>query len=566
MDRNTIGNEIEAEINASYRYKNLRELIDILLSVIILKTGKKELVGIEERLYVSLGKIFDGETTINDIKLCLSNVIKIEPLLKKMILLIDEDEYDKIVQENLGLAHVITQLGLNPDNKKLDRKPEDYLCDGNYMEHVARSYALRNSESHTYVGWTRREIYTNLDSVLITCLRAVEINKKALISNLKKKSINNELNIENYLNEITQQLKKRMSRFIHIRGEENFSVLGSYVIEYQDDTSDSRRRKGTVEYLRDNSIPERRMMIWGEAGMGKTTTLEYLTYMDAKKRLKDSNYNIPVLVLLGVMTKATYTIKQYMCDKLDSGVDICESLLEEGKINLFLDGLNEIPADAGGNLKTLRMREIKQLLRDYPKTFIIITNRPQDTRDFNNVPIFNLIKLSKEEMRDFIKKNVDEEDVKELLFTSINGSERFVQIINTPLILSRLIEIVRYKKEIPHSEGEIIAEFLNCLLVREKEEKQDARLDIKRIIYLLRMIAFESLEKKEANSGMTESEVLKYCSKSMDTYRFQYDALYALDIVLQLGILEKREDLYVFSHQAYQDYYYAMEELAVIQS
>lgn len=169
-------------------------------------------------------------------------------------------------------------------------------------------------------------------------------------------------------------------------------------------------------------------------------------------------------------------------------------------------------------------------------------------------------------MRDFIKKNVDEEDVKELLFTSINGSERFVQIINTPLILSRLIEIVRYKKEIPHSEGEIIAEFLNCLLVREKEEKQDARLDIKRIIYLLRMIAFESLEKKEANSGMTESEVLKYCSKSMDTYRFQYDALYALDIVLQLGILEKREDLYVFSHQAYQDYYYAMEELAVIQS
>ena len=30
--------------------------------------------------------------------------------------------------------------------------------------------------------------------------------------------------------------------------------------------------------------------------------------------------------------------------------------------------------------------------------------------------------------------------------------------------------------------------------------------------------------------------------------------------------IEKREDLYVFSHQAYQDYYYAMEELAVIQS
>lgn len=54
-----------------------------------------------------------------------------------------------------------------------------------------------------------------------------------------------------------------------------------------------------------------------------------------QKRLKDSNYNIPVLVLLGVMTKATYTIKQYICDKLDIGVDICESLLEEGKSIYF---------------------------------------------------------------------------------------------------------------------------------------------------------------------------------------------------------------------------------------
>lgn len=91
-------------------------------------------------------------------------------------------------------------------------------------------------------------------------------------------------------------------------------------------------------------------------------------------------------------------------------------------------------------------------------------------------------------------------------------------------------------------------------------------MDIKRLTYLLRMIAFESLENKEANSGMTESEIIKYCVKAMDTYKFEYDTLYALDIMLQLGILEKRENMYVFSHQAYQDHYYAMEELAVIQS
>ena len=566
MDKKSLAKEIENEVNTSYKSKNLRQLIDLLLSIITLKTEKADLAGIEERMYVSLEKVFDENASVSDVKLCLSNVVRIEPLLKKILFLIDENEYNNTEHKNLGLAHIIYVLGLNPEQKKLDAAPENYINDYNYMEHIARSYLLRNSESHTYTEWRRKEIYLYIDSVLITCLKAIDINKKEILNSLKNQNIHNELNIEEYLNGIAQQLKQRMSRFIHIRSEENFSVLGSYVIEYQDDSLDSKRRKGTVEYLRDNSIPERRMMIWGEAGLGKTTTLEYLTYIDAKKRLKDPNCNIPILVSLGILTDSKYTIKQYICDKLAINIDICGTLLDEGKINLFLDGVNEIPSDTGGILKTVRMREIKQLIKDYPKTFMIITNRPQDTRDFNDVPIFNLMKLSRDEIIEFIKKNVGENDVKSMLFDSIKENERFVQIINTPLILSRLIEIVRYKKEIPHSEGEIIAEFLNCLLLREKEDKQDARLDIKRLTYLLRMIAFESLENKEANSGMTESEIIKYCIKAMETYKFKYDTLYALDIMLQLGILEKRENMYVFSHQAYQDHYYAIEELAVIQS
>ena len=42
MDKKAIAEEIENEINASYRSKNLRQLIDILLSVITLKTGEKD--------------------------------------------------------------------------------------------------------------------------------------------------------------------------------------------------------------------------------------------------------------------------------------------------------------------------------------------------------------------------------------------------------------------------------------------------------------------------------------------------------------------------------------------
>lgn len=566
MKKTQLEEEIIKEVAELYNSKNMGELVNLFTSIMLAKTDNAELAGIEDRQYIAYIRLFDEETSIADVKVCLSDVMKVEQLLKKILLLTDVSKYKHIQDTNSGLADVIDLLGLNPNGRQLVGDPKKYKGDRDYFDYVLGAYNLRNIESHTYETWNRRKIFENLDYVIVCCLRAIENNKNAICENLKNQTIKNELYVNDYLNELIRQFKSRISRFVHVRGEENFSVLGSYVIEDQDEGAETKRRSGTVEELRDSNIPEKRMMIWGEAGLGKSTTLEYLSYVDARRRLKNPNANIPILVLLGLLTSADYSIKQYICDKLKIGNEICEMLLLEGKINLFVDGLNEIPNDAGSMLKTMRMREIKSLIDKYPKTFIIITNRPQDSRDFSKVPIFNLVKLSVDEINDFIEKNVKENDIKELLYSSIEGNDRFVQIINTPLILSRLIEIVRYKKQIPKSEGEIISEFLDCLFTREKEEKQDARLDIKKMTYLLRMIAYESLERKEANSGMKEAEIISYCKKSMSEYKFEYDALYAIDIATQLGVLEKKEGMYVFSHQAYQDHYYALEELAIIES
>ena len=565
MDKNQLINEICDEIDCFTNQTKQRELVELFIAVMLINTDVSELAGVVDRQFSAYMKLFDQEASMNDIKLCLSDALKIEPFLKKVLYLIDSAKYAAVQNTNMGLARVINELGLNPYNKNLNEDYTQYLNNPVHMN-LLKSYQLRNIESHTYESWGRRAIFENIDCVIITCLNAIDKNIASIRNSIKTETIKNTIDVDKYLKDLIEQFKTKMSRFIHIRGEENFSVLGSYVVESQDDNSEARRRSGTVESLRDYDVPEKRMMIWGEAGMGKSTTLEYLSYIDAKKRLRDINTNIPVLVLLGVLTDMNYSIKQFICDKLDVSIDVCEMLLIEGKINLFIDGLNEIPNDAGSTLKTIRLREIKSLIEKYPKTFIIITNRPQDSRDFSKVPIFNLIKLSVDEINDFIEKNVDEKEVKDLLHDAIDGNERFVQIINTPLIISRLIEIVRFKRKIPQSEGEIISEFLDCLFTREKEEKQDARLDIKKITYILRRIAYESLERKETNSGMKESEILSYCKKSMDEYSFRYDALYAIDMATQLGILEKKEDMYVFSHQAYQDHYYALEELAIIES
>ena len=159
--------------------------MDYLLKVITYPTEREELSGIEERQYAALEKIFDEETPLSELRLCIGNVLKIEPTLKKILSITDSVAYDEVQNERLGLANVIKKLGMNPNNKKLDAAPENYSKDHDYMEHIARAYSLRNSEAHLFESWNRKDIFMNLDSVLITWLSAVKLNKKQIIDFLE---------------------------------------------------------------------------------------------------------------------------------------------------------------------------------------------------------------------------------------------------------------------------------------------------------------------------------------------------------------------------------------------
>ncbi|RYX89850.1 NACHT domain-containing protein, partial [bacterium] len=303
---------------------------------------------------------------------------------------------------------------------------------------------------------------------------------------------------------------------------------------------------------------------WGDAGMGKSTTLEYLAQADAEKKLKDSSNVLPVYISLGLLTEKEVSLKQSIFNRIGVEAAMGEKMLEEGRINLFLDAVNEIPKDFNNQLRTLRHKEIQKLLNDYKKCFIIVSNRPQDENYFKDIPVFQLQKLDREQIELFVKRNADDPPVEKIILNEIKNDERLEKIIMTPLMLSRLIEIVRVKGEIPKSEGEIIDKFIQSLYLREAEEKLDANFN-KRVIHrLLRFLGYESLENKDTNSGMTEDEVLNYLVESKSKYGFEINTIYVLGIATQLGILEKRDEMYTFAHQAYQDYYHSQEERAIL--
>lgn len=368
-----------------------------------------------------------------------------------------------------------------------------------------------------------------------------------------------------YLNQVKGSFRQRIQKYVHLDSQEDLGLSQSYVIEHRDlrESEELTERRGTVDDLRKNHIPEKRMILWGEAGMGKTTTLEYLAFQDAEICIHDKQANIPVYIALGLTTDKNISLKQNIFNKIGVDAEIGEAYLRNGKINLFLDAVNEIPQDDNNQLRTYRQREIENLIKNYPNTFIIITNRPQENNIFLNVPIFVLQKMDDGQINIFLEKNSGSLKTQNQIQTAIEQNPRLKSIIKTPFMLSRLVQVVKSNGHIPTNKGDIIHEFIQSLYRREQVEKKDANFNLKVIHRLLRYLGYQSLEQKGTNAGLSEDYILNKFADSRNKYGFQINLVYVLEISTQLGILEKHGNLYTFSHQEYQDYYYFEEAKSI---
>jgi hypothetical protein len=290
MDFKKLKTEIVDEISDSFdEFKdfNLNECIDLFFEVLNIDLKLQNLSGVNDRILNGLDKILFGNLSKLDKNAFFPEVCKIEPFLRKILFIVNKPAFEKITQNNLGLAAIINELDLNKNNINFNWDSLSHSQKSNCSEHLIKVYKLRNIESHQCKNWSNSNLYSELKSVLVIYIYTTYLYKNEL------KRINKNNTIKDWIQEEIERLIKSKPLFVHTEAKEIFDNLLLNVYEIIDDTNEDENdpRSGAVDNIF-KSLSEKQMFIIGEVGTGKSATLSYLYLKDCEAYIKNKSYQI----------------------------------------------------------------------------------------------------------------------------------------------------------------------------------------------------------------------------------------------------------------------------------
>jgi hypothetical protein len=148
---------------------------------------------------------------------------------------------------------------------------------------------------------------------------------------------------------------------------------------------------GVVDALHDEmytQLPHGRLVLTGERGAGKTGAmiLLLLAALDHRERVPEpqrGDVPVPVWLTLGGWDPMTQTLRQWATVTMyrdhpylratEYGPDVAAGLLEKGRVALFLDGLDEMAADARG-------KALERVQQEGAGLRIVLASRPNEFR------------------------------------------------------------------------------------------------------------------------------------------------------------------------------------------
>jgi energy-coupling factor transporter ATP-binding protein EcfA2 len=396
--------------------------------------------------------------------------------------------------------------------------------------------------------------------------------------------------------------------YIDLNTKTKISAKGKWNKKRSSSSPDEEQETRPLSAL-EAAIQNKQMVLLGDPGSGKTTFINHLALCLAAHRLepqgdwlarlsiwpeKEADL-IPVPVTLRdfaqwsrtCSTKAEpchlwdFIVNRLEAQNLKSVAAPLERALEEGRVIVLPDGLDEIPDKAKGAF----VREaIRSFARRYPETRLIATCRvlsyQHEGYKLNEFPDFELAAFDEDMIKRFIKawyaelvrlgtiKTDEAETLKRGLEDALERPD-IRELASNPLLLTVMALVNTHKGRLPDARAKLYEEAVDILLWRWDQhkaiggEKSLPRLrellleagredaDLRIVLWRLAFLAQETggAEKGDSRADIQEGQLRNALAELHPTQSLDWSRLMIDAIRLRSGLLLEREPgIYSFPH------------------
>lgn len=300
------------------------------------------------------------------------------------------------------------------------------------------------------------------------------------------------------------------------------------------------------------SLALRRVIVLGEAGSGKTTSLRHLAMRQARLYAKGKATHIPIFGSLASFTGSD--VLSFLFDKVigyssEETNYLLPSYLSRGRMIIFFDALNEMPGDEFSD----NIRLLREFIYKYPLNRYVFSCRLENYRGELELPRAVIQPLSNQIIRAFIDGYLGEEGHKVYQQLEDTG---LLQMVRSPLLLWMVIKT----RNVPDSVGQLIERFVETLVEREyaKGEVQRKYLVLAEQTFYsaLQRLAFVMMDKYRT-TVIAKGEIDSILSGMNLQDRGEGLLSQGIDALL-LRYSDERKRNFGFWHQIIQEYFAAL--------
>lgn len=367
-------------------------------------------------------------------------------------------------------------------------------------------------------------------------------------------------------------------------------------IMYKINQPSEKTLEEVTEDIRDTITKSPKVVLLGEPGSGKTTTLIQLSLELSQEAQVNPDAPLPILVPLHSFNEQK-GFKEFIREQMPQiGENLDEYLSKPGKMILLFDGLNETTLELRPQvvdfLKSLDRFVVSCRVKDYRQEF-------SSTKDITTITIMDLDPprirqamslILQPQLGDALWNELGGNDLVLRFWNKLvkNNDERtfwffgevpsythsdedqawqkmhekaLLPLCRNPFMLNMVCNLYEGKGELPDNRGALFRDFVNILTQREIERiaKVEGWEDLRDVqkterqgfVYSVLILLASTIQEKYMGAGIEESLAIKLLNEKMpDT-----DVSLALNIARDSNLIHFESGTIVFTHQLIQEFF-----------